>query len=76
MQETRVRSRGQEDRLAKDMATVPFHILAWEIPQQSLVGYSPWGQEERGAAACWRAHFSPPLAVQCSFPVFSSSRHL
>ena len=22
----------------------PFHILAWEIPEQrSLVGYSPWG---------------------------------
>ena len=21
-------------------------ILAWEIPQRSLVGYSPWGRQE------------------------------
>ena len=31
MQETRVRSLGQEDPLEKEMATYP-SILAWEIP--------------------------------------------
>ena len=41
MQETWVRSLGQEDPLEKEMAT-HFSILAWIIPWiDSLVGYSP-----------------------------------
>ena len=45
MQETRVRSLGWEDPLEKGMATHS-SILAWRIPQRSLVGYSPWGCKE------------------------------
>ena len=43
MQETqglRVLSLGQEDPLEEEMATHS-SILAWRIPQRSLVGYSP-----------------------------------
>ena len=42
MQETRVQSLGQEDPLEKGMATHS-NILAWRIPQRSLVSYSLWG---------------------------------
>ena len=42
MQETWVRSLGQEDPLEKRMATHS-SILAWKIHgQRSLAGYSPW----------------------------------
>ena len=41
MQETWVRSLGQEDLLEKGMATNS-SILAWG----SLEGYSPWGRKE------------------------------
>ena len=46
MQETQVRSVGQEDPLEKAMATYS-SILAWRIPwKRSLVGSSPWGCKE------------------------------
>ena len=45
MQETRVRPLGREDSLEKGM-TIHSSILAWRIPQRSLVGYSPWGCKE------------------------------
>ena len=45
MQETWVQSLGREDPLEKGMATHS-SILAWRIPQRSLVGYSPWGCKE------------------------------
>ena len=45
MQEMRVRSSGQEDSLKKETAAGS-SILAWEIPQRSLVGYSPEGCKE------------------------------
>ena len=46
MQETRVRSLGQEDLLEKEMATHP-SILAWKIPwTEEPGGYSPWGHKE------------------------------
>ena len=45
MQETWVQSMGREDPLEKGMATHS-SILAWRIPQRSLVGYSPWGCKE------------------------------
>ena len=38
VQETQVQSLGQEDPLEKGMATHS-SILAWKIPQRSLVGY-------------------------------------
>ena len=46
MQETWVRSLGQEDPLEKEMATHS-GILAWDIPRtEEAVGLSPWGHEE------------------------------
>ena len=44
VQETWVRSLGQEDPLEEGMAT-PSSILAWRIPQTEEPGrlYSPWG---------------------------------
>ena len=45
MQETWVRSLGQEDPLVKGMTTHS-SILAWRIPQRSLAEYSPWGHKE------------------------------
>ena len=44
MQETWVRSLGQEDPLEKGMAAHS-SILAWRIPWPER-GYSPWGQKE------------------------------
>ena len=47
MQETWVRSLGQEDPLEKGTATHS-SILAWKIPMDrgTWRGYSPWGQKE------------------------------
>ena len=46
MQETRVRSLGQEDPLEKEMATHS-SVLAWRIPwTEEPGGYSPWGHKE------------------------------
>ena len=45
MQETGARSLGQEDPLEEEMATHS-SILAWRIPQRTLVGHSPWGLKE------------------------------
>ena len=44
MQETRVRSLGQEDPLEKEMVTHS-SIPAWKIPQTEECG-SPWGRKE------------------------------
>ena len=46
MQETGVRSLGQEDTLEEEMETHP-SILAWEMPwTESLEGSSPKGRKE------------------------------
>ena len=45
MQETQVQYLGREDALEDGMATHS-SILAWKIPQRSLVGYSPWDHKE------------------------------
>ena len=45
MRETWIRSLGWEDLLEEGMATHS-SILAWRIPQRSLVGYSPWSRKE------------------------------
>ena len=39
--ETHVRSLGREDPLEKEMA-IHSSFLAWEIPERSLAGSSPW----------------------------------
>ena len=50
MQETRVRSLGQEDPLEKEMATHS-SILACETPWAGkLEDYSPWGHKEADTA--------------------------
>ena len=47
MQETWVRSLGQEDPLEEGMATPSKRILAWRIScHRSLVDCSPWGSKE------------------------------
>ena len=47
MQETWVRSVGQEDSLEKGRATHS-NILAWRIPwaEEPTMSYSPWGHKE------------------------------
>ena len=46
MQETQVRSLGQEDPLEKGIATHP-SILAWRIPWTEEPGrHSPWGHKD------------------------------
>ena len=49
MQETWVRSLGQEDSLEKEMATHS-STLAWKIPwtEELGAGYCPWGRKESG----------------------------
>ena len=48
MQETQVRSLGQEDPLEKQMPTHS-SILAWKISwTEELEGCSPWGHKESG----------------------------
>ena len=51
MQETQVRSMGQEDPLEKGMATYP-SILAWKIPwtEEASGGYGSWGCKESDTA--------------------------
>ena len=49
MQETWIQSLGWEDALEKSMAT-DSSILAWRIPGQNLVGYSPCGGKESDTA--------------------------
>ena len=44
MWETQVRSPSWEDSLAKGVAN-HFSILAWKIPQRSLLNYSTWVAE-------------------------------
>ena len=47
VQETQVGSLVWEDPLEKGMATRS-SILAWKIPQRSLVAYRPWGRKGVG----------------------------
>ena len=57
MQETRVRSLGQEDPLEKEIA-IHSSTIAWKIHgQRSLVGYSPWGHKESDTTERLHFHF-------------------
>ena len=62
MQETRVRSLGQEDPLEEEMATRS-SILAWEIPWTEEPGglYGPWGCKELDMAERAHTHTAPAL---------------
>ena len=46
MQETQVRSLGQEDPLEKDMATHSVFLSGKTHGLRSLVGYTPWAGKE------------------------------
>ena len=59
MQETRVRSLGQEDPLEKRMA-IHSSILAWRFHgQRSRMGYSPWEPKELDMTE-WLKHMHRP----------------
>ena len=45
LQEMWVQSLGHEDPLEEEITTHS-SILAWEIPQRNLAGYSSWGHKE------------------------------
>ena len=67
MQETRVRSRGQEDPLENGMATHSNSCLENPHGQRSLVGYSPWGRKELETTERLTLSLSsgPPSLVWC-----------
>ena len=46
MQETQVRSLGQEDPLEKEWQPTPVFLSGEFHEQRSLAGYSPWGLKE------------------------------
>ena len=46
VQETWIRSLGQEDPLEKEMAPTPVFLPGKSQGQRSLVDYSPWGHKE------------------------------
>ena len=46
MQETWVRSLGQEDPLEKEMAPTPIFLPGKSHERRSMAGYSPWGRKE------------------------------
>ena len=46
MQETHVRSLGQEDPLAKEMGSTLVFLSGESHGQRSLVGCSPWGRNK------------------------------
>ena len=71
MQETQVRSWGQEDPLEKEMATYS-SILAGEFHgQRSLTGYSSWGCKESDTTE----RLSLMLHVSYGLPMLVASLH-
>ena len=46
MQETQVRSLGQEETLEKEWLPTPVSLPREFHRQRSLAGYSPWGRKE------------------------------
>ena len=50
MQETWIRSLGQEDTLKKEVGSTPVFWLGESHGQSSLAGYSPWGRKESDTA--------------------------
>ena len=68
MQETQVRSLGQEDALENGMATHS-NILAWKISRQrSLVGYSPWGHKASDTEHSTQTHLEDVMLSGISQP--------
>ena len=62
MQETCVRSLGQEDPLEKRMATHS-SVLAWRVPgTEETGGYSPWGRKELDMTDSLKQPFEYPMS--------------
>ena len=59
MQETHVRSLGQEDPLAKEMGSTLVFLSGESHGQRSLVGYSSWGCKESDTTE-QLSHIMPP----------------
>ena len=72
MQEMRVPSLGQEDPLEKEMAT--HSSIAWRIPwaEESLLGYSPWGNKESDTPEYVYTHMSFALCFMAKIKKQSS----
>ena len=66
MWETWVRSLGWEDPLEEGMAAHS-SILAWRIPQRSLMGYSPWVRKESDTTET--KHSTPKCSPKCIISV-------
>jgi len=47
IQETWIRSLGQEDSLEKKWLSTPVFLSGESLGQRSLAGYSPWGHKEQ-----------------------------
>ena len=63
MQETQVRSLGQEDPLEKGMATHS-STLAWRIPwTEDLVGYNPWDRKKSDTIKRIHSPMNPPAGT-------------
>ena len=57
----------QGPSLEKGMATHS-SILAWRIPQRSLVGYNPWGRKESGMTEQLSTAHSTYTYIQTHMP--------
>ena len=64
MQETQVRSLGQEDTQRREWLPTPVFLPGEFHGQRSLEGYSPWGRQESDMTEQLRLLSSPVQALQ------------
>ena len=65
MQETQVRSLGQEDALEKEMTTHSIFVPGEFHGQRRLVGYSSWGRKESDMTEQLSLHFICKFLAKC-----------
>ena len=69
MQETQVRSLGQEEALEKEMA-IHSSTIAWKIAwTEEPVGYSPWGCKESDMTDGLHFHFHVYTKINMESPL-------
>ena len=74
MQETWVRSLGQEDPVEKEMATHS-SPLAWKIPwMEEPVGYSPWGRKESDTTERFHLASLDSVGIEPGSPALQADR--
>ena len=61
VQETQVRSLGQEDPVGREWLPTPVFLPGEFHGQRSLVGYSPWGHKESDTAERLTLSLTTPL---------------